>query len=554
MFRKIAFIFVLLLLSVSTASAQDQSYSAERFDVDIVIQEDGSLLVTETVTFLFVGEPFTFVYRELESERSDGIVNIEARVDGDLWREGTDPGEVEITGDNDIRVEWHLPPTANTSRTFTLQYEMLGVIRQEETADLFRYQPLADEFDYEIGSSTVTVTFPDSAQLIDTPTADEGALVRVEGNQIITQQTNIDDGDETTITARFASGSLIDVAPAWQQRRQAQNRFAPYWIGASALVLLAGIGGLVRNHMKYSVPKLKSSVPQYDPPSQLPPALAGAINGNGAEAAFSNAIATLFDLADRGVVQIVETEDKKWYQKHAFEVQLLKRPSFLHHHENMLLEMLFTEKGIPTDTLPLSKLVNKFSSKNWKSYKEAVQQELEDLGFISQEKQDARKRIMVVGIVLIIIAALIFAFSLMLIEPFGAWPFALSITFFTLSLFYMGGSATVKPLNQAGIIEAQKWQQFFEYMCDLTKDRASSTKVDAFHRYLPYAASYGLLDRWTKWYQKRGGTDLPHYFQTVSASASDGFAAFIAMSGATNAAGGAGGAGGAAGGGGSGAG
>ena len=83
MWRKLFLVFLLLIVSVSTVSAQDKSYSAEKFDVDITIQEDGSLLVTETVTFLFVGDPFTFVFREIEGDFSDVIVNLEAKVDGD---------------------------------------------------------------------------------------------------------------------------------------------------------------------------------------------------------------------------------------------------------------------------------------------------------------------------------------------------------------------------------------------------------------------------------------------------------------------------------------
>src|SRR5690606_17986452 len=133
------------------------------FDVDVVVREDGSLAVTETVVFEFAGAPFTFVYRELETERTDGIHNIGAAVDGRALPEGDAAGQVEISGSDPIRVEWHLEPFSDQVRTFTLEYEMLGVVRQEEGADLLIYQPLPDDFEYSIDNSTIAIEYPPGA-------------------------------------------------------------------------------------------------------------------------------------------------------------------------------------------------------------------------------------------------------------------------------------------------------------------------------------------------------------------------------------------------------
>lgn len=147
---------------------KEKSYSADRFDVDIVVQDDGSLLVTETVVFRFVGEPFTFVFREVPTDRTDGVEILEASVDGRTYPQGTNAGQVRLSGDN-IRVTWHMEPTANTARTFVLRYQMFGVVQQTEDADLLRYQPLPDEFEYTIDSNTVTLRYPASADLLETP-------------------------------------------------------------------------------------------------------------------------------------------------------------------------------------------------------------------------------------------------------------------------------------------------------------------------------------------------------------------------------------------------
>lgn len=558
MWRKLFLVFLLLMVCVSSVSAQEKSYSAERFDIEIDIQEDGSLLITETVTFLFVGEPFTFVFRELEGERTDGIVNIEARVDGRSYREGTDPGEVEITPDGeDVRVEWHLEPTANVAKTFTLSYQMLGVIQQTEQADLFNYQPLPDEFEYEIGSSTTTITYPNGATLLSEPSANEGATVEQFGNEIIVTQTDIDDGDEATITAQFTPGSLIAEPPLWQQERQRQDAMAPLWFVGGGLILLLGVAVLIILWRQVQIPQSKTAVPQYDPPSDLPPALAGALNGHAAEPSWTNAIATLFDLADRGVIAIEESPEKKWYQRREFEIVLLKRPSGLRPHELGLLEMLFQDKDQPTDTLKLSKLSSKLSGKGWDKFKEPLKEEMEMGGYLSKSRNQLRMRYLFVGIGMIVTAVATLILTVIFQEMFGLWPFVITVPLFLIAIGFFSISSSIKPLSDKGLAQAAEWQNFYEYLKDVTKNKAASDKFDAFYAYLPYAATYGLLANWVKWYEKRGGSELPHYFKVISASPQEGFAAFAYMAnntGGVAASGGAGGAGGAAGGGGSGAG
>lgn len=81
MWRKVLLCVLFLSLLAGNVAAQGQSYHAQRFDVDVVVREDGSLAVTETVVFEFAGDPFTFVFRELETDRTDGMRNIRAAVD-----------------------------------------------------------------------------------------------------------------------------------------------------------------------------------------------------------------------------------------------------------------------------------------------------------------------------------------------------------------------------------------------------------------------------------------------------------------------------------------
>ncbi len=146
MVRKLSLGLLLCMALLLFVAAQgDKRYSADRFDVDIVAQHDRSLLVEETVVFRFQGGPFSYVFRELPTDHTDGITGITAGVDGEPWPEGTGPGQVEITGKDPIVVTWHLSPTADTVESFNLSYQAHGVVRQDQEVDVLDWQALPDE-------------------------------------------------------------------------------------------------------------------------------------------------------------------------------------------------------------------------------------------------------------------------------------------------------------------------------------------------------------------------------------------------------------------------
>ncbi|MDW8268545.1 MAG: DUF2207 domain-containing protein, partial [Anaerolineae bacterium] len=122
-------VVILVLGLLPTAAAAAKTYWAERYDVDLVIESDGRLLVTETVVFRFEGGPFTYVFRELAFTELDDIQVVEASVDGRPLPQGTDPGQVEIELGRPLEVTWHLPPTSDATHTFTLVYRVEGAIR-----------------------------------------------------------------------------------------------------------------------------------------------------------------------------------------------------------------------------------------------------------------------------------------------------------------------------------------------------------------------------------------------------------------------------------------
>ncbi len=126
-----------------------KSYSADRFDVDLAVQPDGSLVVTETVDFRFEGGPFTFVFRDLAFNEIDGIDRLQASMDGEVLPQGTGPGQVEIQADDPLKVTWHLPPTSDAAHSFGLVYRVQGALRQLDDADALFWRAIPEEHDYD---------------------------------------------------------------------------------------------------------------------------------------------------------------------------------------------------------------------------------------------------------------------------------------------------------------------------------------------------------------------------------------------------------------------
>ena len=214
MFRKL-FIFILLfglLLPASAGAAKD--YWAERFDVDLEIQPDGALVVTETIVFRFEGGPFTYVFRDLAFTEIDEIDRLQASMDGEVLPQGTAPGQVEIEAGDPLKVTWHFAPISDSTHTFTLVYRVQGAIRQLDDADALIWRAIPEEHDYEIASSTITLRYPPTATLLEEPKLlGRKATVETSDNQVVLTTRDIDEDEDVVVQALFAPGSVIASAP-----------------------------------------------------------------------------------------------------------------------------------------------------------------------------------------------------------------------------------------------------------------------------------------------------------------------------------------------------
>jgi hypothetical protein len=557
----------IIAVLLAACSGDDKSYSADRFDVDLAVQPDGSLIVTETVDFLFEGGPFSYVFRDLTFSEIDGIDRLQASMDGEVLPQGTGPGQVEIQAGDPLQVTWHLPPTSDATHSFGLTYRVQGALRQLDDADALIWRAIPEEHDYEIASSAVTLSYPPSTALIAEPRVrDHRAAVESSAGQSTFQVQDIGVDEELVVEARFTPGSLLSAPPAWQAAQQERRQYTQpaliLGLGAGLLtVLLASIGLLAfaRRFRRPQASQPGAPFRRTDPPSAAPPAFAAKLAGSG-----NPALAAMFDLAQRGALRIDE-QASRWGR--SFTLHRQPDTGVLRPHEHGLMDALFQTKHGMEDQLSLSKVGTRLGS-HQKLFNKPLDEEMALAGLLDSQRLAQRNRLVAAGVLALLLGGIGFGMGMVwgavssenaqwAMVPMAAVLAGAGVGLFIAGLLGLIVSATVSTWTEQGDRETADWKGFAAYLKDVAKGKEDLLDTTRFDRYLPFAAGFGLGESWVKRYEKQSGFSAPPWFQALRAD--DSSAAFVAVMVASHSSfssggGGAGGGAGASGGGASGAG
>ncbi len=338
----------------------------------------------------------------------------------------------------------------------------------------------------------------------------------------------------------FAPGTVISSPPAWQAQQQAINDRAWLWAALAGLILFGGGSALVLSARPYSRKEIRADGKSYTPPSDLAPALAGVISGNDTSVGWQHALATVFDLASRGYLEIEELGGRKWYQGQDFLITLSSQPTDLLPHEQALFDMLFTDKsGQSITSLSGTEMGKLVTSGRWNSYKEALENELILADLISPKRKDGSKRFAILGILLMVAALASFVIGLLFGSQLGYWTLLIAGAIFMLAIIAFLVSATISTRSEQGEQVAAFWAPFRRYIEQASKGKESIPNPELFERYLPYATAFGVAEQWAKENEKAGWHEAPTYFKGIDMVDEASFAAFIAIIAATNSSGGA---------------
>ena len=138
------------------------------------------------------------------------------------------------------------------------------------------------------------------------------------------------------------------------------------------LVFAAGLILLVAWRQAYDAPPpepVSTGLDFQQPPDNLNPGLSGVLAANG-RAALEHAMASIFSLADRGVLAI-EEEPRRMLGSRNFEITRRADAGPLLPHEERILEVMFRDRSGNSQKVSLMKARNRLTSR-WSSGRESV--------------------------------------------------------------------------------------------------------------------------------------------------------------------------------------
>jgi hypothetical protein len=535
-------------LTIGASPAVANTYSAERFDSRVRVLPGGALEVTETVVFRFESGTFDHVFREIPARRTDGIDIVSASLDGRPFPIGDGVHQIQVTGRSKVRVLWRFHPMADSAHVFVLTYVARGVVAQTSDADVLAWRALPTEHQYRIGSSTVEFELPGSvaAGSVTGVRAPKMEWHRIEGPVDASVGRSSEDVASPMLVARATAqqvrangwieatfdlprGSILTIPPAWQQAQQEAQAIAPRWVTAAALVALSGLIVLFGLRQQYDAPPQDQSTMPGSPalPDSLAAGLVGPLVSNG-RTALEHAMATLFSLAERGIVSI-EERPRGLFGQRSFDVRSRQTRASLAGHERTLLAMTL-DQAKSGEAVSLGS-VRRRLVRQFRQFSAAVQQDLLAAGLIDPDRKRVRDRYVRLSIVVLIVAALaVVAAATALVSRYGAWPMLVPAAFAFVGMTGLIFAAATTPLSNEGVRRAARWRGFREYLKALSQDRQQPA-ADRLEALLPFAVATGLAASWAR-YLKRHPGSVPAWFRALSTASQDSaFTAFVTSTG-----------------------
>lgn len=324
------------------------------FDSQMVINQDRSIDVTETITYDSEGIARQGIFRNIAIERKS-ISNIKVIRDG---RE--EP--IFITRDwinNNLNIRIGVPGLYFKGvRTYKINYKYNNIITADNNSDILKHNITGTNWEIPISKLTATIIFPESISSndisqvqceiinINGTAVDQCSSNKLDNNSIqlnYNQPLFIQNGLEVSFKIR---SGLLDQAPIY-------SRLDFDIIMAGIILLVTIILFSLIWLLWYKNKNIKyESVVQYTPPKNLSPAGVSYLRYGRAHSRMVSAL--MISLARQGIIKITQNFDKKFWHKTKYKFELIdkeKAKEVKYIGEAFLLESMFQRYLIPIDKL-----------------------------------------------------------------------------------------------------------------------------------------------------------------------------------------------------------
>jgi hypothetical protein len=493
---RVVVLFFFLLMFATALSAK--SWRVADFNDTIFVHEDGSAVVHEHITLVFVGEwhgIHRFIPVEYPGPQRTNytlFLNVSGVTDGNGGKLKYESST--SNGFRDLKI--FIPDAVNATRTVEIDYTVRNGMRFFEDHDEFYWNVTGNDWPVPIDHASALVSFADSAagslraQAFTGAygSAERGASADVRGSEV---------SFETSNPLPMRGGMTIDIfIPKGILKEPGAFTRLIWFLGSNPIVFLPFLTFAVMFTLwwyKGRDPDPGLSVaPMYEPPAGMTPAEAGALLDDTIHP--RDITSTLVDLAVRGFVKIEEVDDKGLVFHHKDYIFHLLKPrdqwGGLAPHELVMLENVFAGG----EATRLSSLKNRFYTAI-PVIRQDIKSALKRKGMYLLDP-DSANGYSIAGIVVIAAPFLMMQFlwnkpvfsSIGLLIGCGIvsaiiwWLFARQMTAKTVQ----GGRTRVAVLG------------FQEFMNRVDAERLKRMPPDTFEKYLPYAMALGVEHHWAQ--------------------------------------------------------
>lgn len=510
------------------ASAQTFAERITRYHAWIAIQRDGSILVTERITYDFGSDQRHGIFQVIPvrfryNGSYDRIYPVDVR--SVQSRDAPDQYAVEDNGSS-VSIRIGDPnQTITGEHTYALTYLVRGSLNAFAGHDELYWNAIGNQWDVPIDQAAVWVNAPVAvtrAACFSGPLGSTGSCQQAGITEGIAHfsQAGLGPGEGLTVAVAIPKGAVASPGPVLQERWTLQRAFAvtPVSGGAAGglLAVLAIAGAVVlarRRDRQYSMPSAQvlagrpvqageaapvsgNGQPPMEPapPEDVRPGQAGTLLHGAARP--RDVTGTIVDLAVRGYLRIEDLPPVlgglAMRQKRDWRLIRLKKRSGLLDYEQILLDGLFNDARIQhraRSTL-LSELGPAFTG-SLRQAQDALYADAVKRGWFTARPDRIRRRWLISGGLLFVTgtAATIAAATY---SHFGLVPVPVALAGLVLI-----GSARRMPVRTAkGTELTRKLLGFRRYLTTTAAGQTHPAGQDTLDIYLPYAIVFGRAKQW----------------------------------------------------------
>ena len=494
-------VLCVLLLGIlsSTSAAQSRNWRIADFKDTVSISSDGSALISEKITLVFVGQ-WHGIHRTIPIEYPGPhgtnytlFVDVKSVTGEDGAKLKYDSSK---SGDfRDLKI--YIPGAEDATRVVNIDYTVRNSIRSFEDHDEFYWNVTGNDWPVPIDHASAFVTFPDGAagglraQAFTGlyGSAERGATSEVKGADAIF---------ETTNPLSMREGMTVDIFIPKGVLKETSGLTRFFWfIGSNPIIFLPFLTFAVMFGLWHTVGKDPdpgvSVAPLYEPPKGFTPAEVGTLIDDSTDP--RDITSTIVDLAVRGYIKIEEKVDTFLvFKKKDYLFHLLKpREQWgtdLCPHERVMLENVFAG-GSETR---LSELKNRFYTAI-PIIQQDIMAALKTKGMYMLDPGSANGYSIVAVVAIgLLVAGLQYLGWMNLLNSI---PLLIGSGLISAGIWWLfAREMTAKTLAGARTVVAILG--FQEFMNRVDADRIKRMPPDTFEKYLAFAMALGVEQHWAQ--------------------------------------------------------